>query len=114
MLFGLSNAPSTFKIVMTQLFLSFINNFVVIYVDDILIYSRIQEQHIGHLRQVLRTLQTEKFYTNLKKCAFCTNRVVFVGFVVSSEGVSADPEKVKASLSGRNPKQLGKSGVFMG
>ena len=51
---------------------------------------------MDHLRQVLRTLQAEKFYANPKKCAFCINRVVFLGFVVSSEGVFANPEKVKA------------------
>ena len=50
---------------------------------------------MNYLRQVLRTLQAEKFYANLKKCAFCTNMVIFLGFVVSSEGVSTDPEKVK-------------------
>jgi len=91
--FGLSNAPSTFMRVMTQLFRPFIIKFIVVYFDDTLIYSRTQEQHVGHLRQVLRTLQDEKFYGNLKKYVFYTDRVVFLGFVVSSEGVSADPEK---------------------
>jgi len=79
---------------MTQLFRPFIGEFIVVYFDDILIYNRTQKQHVGHLKQVLRTLQIKKFYANPKKYAFC--RVVFLGFVVSSERVSADPEKVKA------------------
>ena len=96
MSFGLSNAPSTFMRIMTLLFRLFINKFVVVYFDDMMIYSRTLEQHMDHLRQVLRTLQTEKFYVNSKKCALCTDRVIFLRFMVSSEGVSTDPEKVNA------------------
>ena len=94
--FGLSNAPCTFMRVMSQLSRPFIDNFMVVQFDDILIYSRTLKQHMNHLRQVLCTLQTEKFYANPKKCAFCTNRVIFLEFMVSSQRVFADPEKVKA------------------
>jgi len=91
--------PSTFMRVMTQLFWPFIDKFVVVYFDDIPIYNRTREQHIDHLRQVLRTLQAEKFYTNPKKCAFCTDGIIFFEFMVSSTGVSADPKKVKAAIT---------------
>ena len=104
--FELFNAPSTFMRLMSQLFRSFIGKFVVVYFDDILIYSRTQEQHVGHLMQVLRTLQAEKFYANPKKYAFCTDMVVFIGFVVSSDGVSADPEKVKAITEWPQPRTI--------
>ena len=99
---------------MTQLFRSFVRKFIVVYFDDILIYSRTQKQHVEHLRQVFRTLQVEKFYANPKKCAFCTDKVVFLRFVVSFEGVFVDPEKVKAITEWPHPERLGKSGVFTG
>jgi len=99
--FELFNAPNTFMRLMSQLFRPFIGKFVVVYFNDILIYSRTQEQHVGHLRQVLRTLKT---YVNPKKYAFCTERVVFLRFVISSEGVFTDPEKVKVIIE-----RLGKS-----
>ena len=104
--FRLSNTPSTFMRVMTQLFRSFIGKFVAVYFNDILIYSRTQEQHVGHLRQVLRTLQADKLYANPKKYAFCTDMVIFLGFVVSSEEVFADPEKVKAITEQPQPQTI--------
>jgi len=69
---------------------------------------------MGHLRQVLRTLQTEKFYANPKKCAFCTDRVVLLGFVVSSERVFADPEKVKRITEWPQPRTIREVRSFHG
>ena len=70
--------------------------FLVMYFDDILIYSNSKEQHLDHLTQVCITLRNESLYGNLKKCSLFTNKVVFLGFIVSSEGVSANPQRVQA------------------
>jgi len=79
---------------MTQILQPFMGKFLVIYFDDILIYSHSREQHLDHLRQVCIVLRKEELYANSKKCAFLVTQVHFLGFIVSSNGVSADIEKV--------------------
>ena len=73
---------------------AFIAKFVAIYFDDILIYIKNLDEHVVHLRSVLDVLRKEKLFVNMKKCTFCTNKLLFLGFVVSAQGILVDKEKV--------------------
>ena len=85
--FGLTNAPSTLMTLMNHVLHAFIGKFVVFYFDNILIYNKNLDDHLIHLKYVLDVLREERLFANLKKCTFCTNKLVFLGFVVSARWI---------------------------
>jgi hypothetical protein len=94
--FGLTNAPSTFMRLMNEVLHLFIGKFVVVYFDDILIDSKSLDEHIKYLRAVFGALREAHLFANLKKCTFCTDRVAFLGYVVTPQGIEVDEAKLEA------------------
>jgi hypothetical protein len=96
--FGVTNAPGVFMEYMNCIFHPYLDKFVVVFIDDILIYSKFEEEHVEHLRIVLETLREKKLYAKLSKCEFWLKEVCFLGHVISSGGIVVDPAKVDAVL----------------
>ena len=112
--FVLTNAPAAFMDLMNRVFKDFLDSFVIIFIDDILIYSPTKEDHMEHLRKVLTVLKEKQLYAKFKKCEFWIERVVFLGHVVSKEGISVDPGKVEAVTKWQRPKNVFEVRSFLG
>ena len=112
--FSLMNAPITFMDLMHRVFQPYLDQFIVIFVDDILIYSQSEWEHEYHFRIVLQLLRDHQLYAKFSKCEFLLTEVRFLGHVVSASGVSVDPEKVEAVMSWERPKSVFEIRSFLG
>uniref|UniRef100_A0A2N9I8T4 Reverse transcriptase n=1 Tax=Fagus sylvatica TaxID=28930 RepID=A0A2N9I8T4_FAGSY len=110
--FGLTNAPAVFMDLMNRVFHEYLDRFVIVFIDDILVYSKSLEEHEDHLRIVLQILRDKKLYAKLKKCEFWLNQVVFLGHVVSKDGITVDPSKIEAVVSWDRPTNVSENAKF--
>jgi hypothetical protein len=114
MSFGLTNASAYFMYVMNKVLMEYLDKFIVVFIDDILVYSRNEEEHEGHLHLVLQKLLDHKLYAKLSKCEFWLKQVAFLGHVVSKGGISMDPSKVQDVLSWKAPMSVRDIQSFLG
>ena len=112
--FGLTNAPATFQSLMNEILQEFLDKFVVVYIDDILIYSKTRQEHLLHLRKVFEKLVEHQLYAKLSKCEFFKKETEFLGHIVSQEGIHVDPKKIQAIQTWPVPQTLTQVRSLMG
>jgi hypothetical protein len=114
MSFDLTNAPTYIMYLMNSVFMDYLDKFVVVFIDDILIYSQNEQEHEEHLRKVLQRLRDCQLYAKLSKCEFWISEVIFLGHIINQEGLVVDPKKVKAILDWKAPKDVRGIKSFIG
>src|SRR3954467_8801302 len=114
MSFGLTNAPDTFSRLMNSIFMEYLDKFVVVYLDDILIYSKNEEEHFEHLCLILEKLREHKLYAKYSKCEFWLPEVTYLGHVISKDGLAVNPERIQAILDWTPPKTIKQVRSFLG
>ncbi len=112
--FGLTNAPATFQTLMNDIFRPFLDTFVMVYLDDILIYSTTLEEHESHVRQALQVLRKHRLYCKMSKCEFFKKEVGFLGHVLTGDGVKADPRKIQSVVDWPPPTNVKQVRSFLG
>jgi hypothetical protein len=111
---GLSNAPATFQRAMNHIFAPFLGKFVLVYLDDILVFSQTADDHLAHLEAVLHQMDKYKLYTKLPKCTFNATEVKFLGHIVGQNSVKPDPQKVQAVQDWAQPRDVSQLRSFLG
>lgn len=114
MSFELTNALTVFIELMNRVFCPYLDQFDVVFVEDILVYSKTKEEHAIHLRTILKVLQEHQLYTKLSKCEFWLEKVSFLGHVVSHDGISVDPSKIEAVRDWLQPTNVTEVRSFLG
>ena len=104
--FGLTNVPAAFIHLMNIVFKPYLDKFIVVFIDNILVYLGTPEEHTCHLREVLEVLRRNDLYAKLTKCKFWLEKVVFLGHIVSKEGIFVDPQKIEAVTQWPRPKNV--------
>ncbi|GKV15510.1 hypothetical protein SLEP1_g26297 [Rubroshorea leprosula] len=112
--FGLTNAPARFMDLMNRVFSKYLDQFVVVFIDDILVYPASHALHEKHLRTVLETLRRERLFAKFKKCEFWLDNVAFLGHVVTKDGISVDPQKIEAVVDWKRPNSVAEIRSFLG
>ncbi|KAJ4788261.1 polyprotein [Rhynchospora pubera] len=112
--FGLTNAPATFQSLMNCIFKPYLRQFVLVFFDDILIYSPDLDSHLNHLQLTLQVLRDNQLYAKLSKCVFATTQIEYLGFLISEDGLATDPKKIEAMQSWPVPKNLKGLRGFLG
>jgi hypothetical protein len=112
--FGLTNAPAHFTYLMNTVFMPELDKFMVVFIDDILIYSKNEEEHAQHLRIVLTRLREHQLYAKFSKCAFWLEEIQFLGNVLFAKGITVDPSKVKDILEWKPPTTVHQVRSFLG
>jgi hypothetical protein len=112
--FGLCNAPATFMRVMNDVLRPFLDDFVIVYLDDILIFSKSREEHIEHVKRVLDVLRKEQLFLKLSKCEFGKTSLIYLGHIVGGGELKIDPSKVKVILEWSRPSNVTEVRSFLG
>ena len=112
--FGLTNAPGSFQAYINEVIRECLDRFAVAYMDDILVYSNSLEEHILHVRTILQKLLTAGLYAKIEKCEFHVQKASFLGFVISSKGISMDPERIRTIAEWPVPESVLDVQVFLG
>src|SRR5260370_9745422 len=112
--FGLKKEPATFVRLMDEVFSTYLDIFIIVYLDDIVVYSKTLDQHLHHLELVFKKLREHKLYAKLEKCSFMQRQIKFLGHLVSADGIRVNPSKVKAIMDWPAPTNVKEFRAFLG